>query len=71
MNEKLSLEEERRVLKKKLGENMNRKHLMEVMINKQFEKLKKLEISLEKIRSSSDDNLQTTPYALTPEQIES
>ncbi|NWG10699.1 hypothetical protein HXY33_02960 [Candidatus Bathyarchaeota archaeon] len=46
---------------------MNKKQLIEATVNKQFEKLKTLEILLEKKRKSRDDNFQTVRYALVPE----
>jgi hypothetical protein len=52
MSEVLMLEDEHRLLKEKLGESLNKKQVIEETINKQFEKLKKLETSLEKIRGS-------------------
>ena len=42
------LEEEHAVLKDMLGWNLRRKHLLELEINRQYERLKKLEISMEK-----------------------
>jgi hypothetical protein len=38
--------------KKRLNENLEKKHLVEIRINKQFKKLKRLEISLEKIQAA-------------------
>jgi hypothetical protein len=48
MNTQLLLEEKHILLKNELGENLQKKHALELRISKQFEKLKKLEISLEK-----------------------
>lgn len=42
------LEEEHVVLKDMLSRNLRRKHLLELEINRQYEQLKKLEISMEK-----------------------
>ncbi|MGD0978016.1 MAG: hypothetical protein ABR962_02620 [Candidatus Bathyarchaeia archaeon] len=42
------LEEEHAVLKDRLSRNLKRKHALELEINRQYEKLKKLEISMEK-----------------------
>jgi len=49
MSRQVLLEEKHRLLKKRLLENLEKKHFVEMKINQQFEKLKKLEISLEKI----------------------
>jgi hypothetical protein len=48
----LSLEEKHRLLKEMLRENMEKKHYVEVNIREQLEELKKLEISLEKMRTT-------------------
>jgi hypothetical protein len=48
MNTQLSLEEKHEFLKNRLNENLQKKHALELQISQQFEKLKKLEISLEK-----------------------
>lgn len=48
MNTQILLEEKHLLLKNKLGENLQKKHALELKISKQFEELKKLEISLEK-----------------------
>jgi hypothetical protein len=48
MNTRLPLKEKHDLLKNELGENLQRKHELELKINMQFEDLKKLEISLEK-----------------------
>jgi hypothetical protein len=42
------LEEEHAVLKERLRRNLARKHALELEINRQYEQLKKLEISMEK-----------------------
>jgi SUMO ligase MMS21 Smc5/6 complex component len=51
MNAQLPLEEKHVLLKSELCRNLNKKQELESKINKQFEELKKLEISLER-RSS-------------------
>jgi hypothetical protein len=48
MSTKLLLEEEHVLLKNELGNNLQKKHDLELEISKQFEQLKILEISLEK-----------------------
>jgi len=48
MNTQILLEEKRLLLKNELGENLQKKHALELKISKQFEELKRLEISLEK-----------------------
>ena len=48
MNAQLLLEEKHVLLKSELGEKLQKKHALELEITKQFEELKKLEISLEK-----------------------
>lgn len=48
MDTQLLLEERHILLKNELGENLQKKHALELRISKQFEELKKLEISLEK-----------------------
>jgi hypothetical protein len=48
MNTKLLLEEKHVLLKNELGDNLQKKHDLELEISKQFEQLKRLEISLEK-----------------------
>lgn len=48
MNAHLLLEERHVLLKNELGEKLQKKHALELEITKQFEKLKRLEISLEK-----------------------
>lgn len=45
---KFLLEEEHAVLKDRLRRNLKRKHALELEINRQYKKLKKLEISMEK-----------------------
>jgi len=45
---KCMLEEEHAVVKDRLLQNLKRKHALELEINRQYEKLKKLEISMEK-----------------------
>jgi len=48
MDTQLLLEEKHILLKNELGQNLQEKHALELRISKQFEELKKLEISLEK-----------------------
>ncbi len=48
MNTQLLLEEKHVLLKSELGEKLRKKHALELEIAKQFEELKRLEISLEK-----------------------
>lgn len=48
MNTQLLLEEEHVVLKNELGEKLQKKHVLELEITKQFEELKRVETSLEK-----------------------
>jgi len=48
MNTQLLLEEKHVLLKNELGEKLHKKHALELEITKQFEELKRLEISLEK-----------------------
>ena len=48
MNTQLALEERHDLLKSGLDENLRKRHILELQISKQFEELKKLEISLEK-----------------------
>ena len=48
MNTQLLLEEKHVLLKNKLGEKLHKKHALELEITKQFEELKRVEISLEK-----------------------
>lgn len=52
MNAVLPLEEKHGLLKNELIENLQKKHVLELQINKQFEELKRLEISLEKCASA-------------------
>jgi hypothetical protein len=44
----LLLKEKHDLLKKDLSENLQRKHVLELKISRQFEDLKRLEISIEK-----------------------
>lgn len=53
MRTRLELEEEHASLKNKLGKSLQRKRALELRINEQFEKLKKLEMSLEKTEPAS------------------
>lgn len=48
MNAQLPLEEKHDLLKSGLNENLEKKHALELRISKQFEELKRIEISLEK-----------------------
>ena len=48
MNTQLQLEERHVLLKSDLDEKLQKKHALELEISKQFEELKRLEISLEK-----------------------
>lgn len=48
MSTQLYLEERHVLLKSELDEKLHEKHALELEINRQFEELKKLEISLEK-----------------------
>jgi hypothetical protein len=48
MNTQLQLEERHVLLKSDLNEKLEKKHALELEISKQFEELKRLEISLEK-----------------------
>jgi hypothetical protein len=50
MSKRLSLEEKHRLMKEALSRNLKKKLLIEISLNEQFEKLKKLEIALEKAR---------------------
>jgi hypothetical protein len=50
MSDKLTLEEEHRLLKELLRESLEKKRSMELRIGTQFAELKKMEISLEKMR---------------------
>lgn len=58
MNQEYLLELKRRFLKKTLNESLLKKHYVEMNISEQFEQLKKLEVTLEKIRATRDQNLQ-------------
>jgi hypothetical protein len=48
MSTQLLLEEKHALLKNELNDNLQKKHALELEINKQFEQIKTLEISLEK-----------------------
>jgi len=52
MEDKTSLEGKHRWLKKALAESLQKKQLLEISISEQFEELKKLETSLEKIHAN-------------------
>jgi len=49
MSTQVLLEEKHVLLKNELGEKLRRKHALELEITQQFEELKRLEISLEKL----------------------
>ena len=57
MSEQLTLEERHRLLKEVLRENLERKRFIEMNIGEQFEGLKKLEILLEKMRASRENQM--------------
>jgi len=46
------LEEKHRSLEQVLHENLQKKHSLEVAITEEFEELKKLEVTLERIRAT-------------------
>ena len=48
MNTQLMLEEKHNILKNKLLGNMKKKRVLELEITKQYEQLKRIEISMEK-----------------------
>ena len=48
MNRRLLLEEKHSMLKNELGENLQKKLALELEISKQFEQLKRMEMSMEK-----------------------
>jgi hypothetical protein len=48
MSTQLLLEERHVVLKNEIGEKLQKKHVLELEITRQFEELKRVEISLEK-----------------------
>jgi hypothetical protein len=48
MNANLSMEKKRDLLQKKLDEDLQIEHALELQINQEFEELKHLEVSLEK-----------------------
>jgi hypothetical protein len=58
MNKQLLLEEKHFLVKEKLRGNLAKKYSIEVRIREELEELKKLEISLEKMRANQVD---TTP----------
>lgn len=58
MSTQLKLKEEHALLKDELGENLQKKRALELRINEQFEKLKRLEMSLEKIGASYEPKAQ-------------
>ena len=59
MSNLLLLEEKHRLLKSGLDSNLERKRSIEMRITKQFEELKRVEVSLEKIRASCEKNINT------------
>ena len=48
MNTQLLLEEKHVLLKNELSGNLKRKHVLELEISRQFEQLKRIEVSMEK-----------------------
>jgi hypothetical protein len=48
MNAHLSMEKKRNLLEKKLDEDLQMEHDLELQINQEFEELKHLEVSLER-----------------------
>jgi hypothetical protein len=50
MSDRLMLEEKHRLLKELLRESLEKKRIMELRIGTQFAELKKMEISLERMR---------------------
>lgn len=48
MNKQLALEEKHNSLKNELSKKLQKKQLLEIQISHEFERLKKVEISLEK-----------------------
>jgi len=59
MNTQILLEEKHVLLKNALGEKLQKKHVLELEITKQFEELKRLEISLEKQNHMASVDLDT------------
>jgi hypothetical protein len=55
MDECLSLEQRRSLLKKMISESLQKKLLVEMNIKEQFEELKRLEMSLEKMRATQEN----------------
>jgi hypothetical protein len=53
MNTQLLLEEKHALLKNELGDNLQKKHALDLEITKQFEQLKRMEIMLEKCACTS------------------
>ena len=60
MSERLTLEEKHRLLKEMLLENLEKKRFIEMNISEQFEGLRKLEISLEKMWASGKTRLRNS-----------
>jgi hypothetical protein len=59
MSNLLLLEEKHRLLKNGLDSDLERKRSIEMRITKQFEELKRVEVSLEKIRARCEKNIKT------------
>jgi len=51
MNQEYVLEQKRRFLKRTLNESLLKKYYVEINISEQFDQLKKVEVTLEKIRA--------------------
>jgi hypothetical protein len=54
MNTQLLIEEKHNILKNRLSNNLKKKQVLELEITRQFEQLKRIEISMEKI--SNEDS---------------
>jgi hypothetical protein len=54
MNTQLLIEEKHNILKNRLSNNLKKKQVLELEITRQFEQLKRIEISIEKI--SNEDS---------------
>ena len=55
MGELVSLEKEQRLLREVIRENLEKRDSVEISIRRELEELKKLEISLEKMRATEKD----------------
>ena len=64
----LLLEEKHALLKNELCGNLRKKLALELRIGKQFEELKKLEITLEKKRTQNDNAQTVVPSTLGTNQ---